>query len=75
MNLLEKLLPSLRRSPAMAQLKKDIADERRENMKARNRVLAAAEILVEELDIIRAAKREQVLAKVTGGKNASSRKR
>lgn len=50
MSFLEKLLPSLRRSEPIAQIKKDLAEEKEENLRARDRVLRSLEAVVDDFD-------------------------
>lgn len=68
MHFLEKFLPSLRRSPEIAQIKKDLAAEREANIEARDRVLRSVKTLMEDFDILRAAKRKDVITHLKNGR-------
>lgn len=68
MHFLEKFLPSLRRSPEIAQMKKDLAAEKEANIEARDRVLRSVKTLMDDFDILRAAKRKDVITHLKNGR-------
>lgn len=73
MTFLEKFLPSLRRSPAIAQIKKEIEEEKGENIRARDRVLESVSQMMDDFDLLNGRRRKQELAHAKGGKGRTGK--